>query len=233
VEHRLARAATAALTLDREHAVGELRTAFEALAKCGACVSALEVCTALLSLRPRDARRLRAIGRELVLDDRAAQVAWRGRHRLRVEMLGTAEVRVDGRQVRFTTKQCEDAFFVLCAQPTCTINVEVLGDLLWPWATGDRIAQRLSTLVWQMRFCLGGAGERVRRHRNILTLDLDDDECDFREAMNGFAPPSREVPRDLRLDEAPLLPRFAQKEWLVSLQRRIDVGRPVAVACHE
>jgi tetratricopeptide (TPR) repeat protein len=177
VECQLTRAALAAAEPNRDLAIDALRAVFHTLANAGAKVLAVQVCAELLSRRPVDARRVRALGRELAVHDRAARVAWRGRHRLRVELIGASAVFVDGVQVRFTTTQCEEAFFALCAQPTHSMNIETLGDLLWPCASADRMAQRLNTLVWQMRFGLGGAGERVRRHRNIIAIDLDADEC--------------------------------------------------------
>jgi hypothetical protein len=223
----------ATLEVDKAQAEALLREALCIFERADASLRAVECATALLATHPSDSRRLRADATQRSKNERAFIIAWRGRTTLEVSTLGTTDCVLDGRRVQFPTVLAEEAFFSLVTEPRLSISVERLAARLWPDAAQSRLAQRLSTLLWQLRTSLGRSGERVQRTRDIIILNLDDAECDLRKVLAGhlgyigLGEQRRRRPSDLSDDELrllsrPLLPRFAAHEWVVDLQHRVD-----------
>jgi two-component SAPR family response regulator len=155
---------------------GWLRSAIDGFAQTGDHLEMVRATVELLRMHPVDARRLRADALAVSRAVRPFEVAWRGRSRISVESEQRRDI-VDEMEVRFPTTHCQQAFYSLVGAPARTLSVESLAADLWPEADARQARARVNTLVWQMKTALGGAGERVRRHRELVSISIDDDEC--------------------------------------------------------
>lgn len=77
----------------------------------------------------------------------------------------------DGQPVALLTRHAEAALRLLAASGADGVAIDELTDLLWPGAEPSRVAQRLRTLLWQVRSALGPESWRLQRRRGLVTLD--------------------------------------------------------------
>lgn len=163
------------------NAAGE---SFEMLSLAGADYWAAQALVRLSRYDSRNAEFHRRRVRKLAADD-AQDPAWRrlvrGPGRLDIRIMGGAEVSVDGRAVHFATRaEIEVIAMVVCAGGS--LRTSLVADRLWPDDDPSKVSHRIDNLVSSLRRALLPTS-RLQREKGILSLDIDDDECDLTAAL--------------------------------------------------
>lgn len=143
---------------------------------------------------------------------------------MRVQLLGTPRVEVDGRLLSFTTRHELEALGALALAGANGVSSERLCEMLWPGSDPAALGHRLDVVISTLRQNLLPASRLSRRNR-MLHLDLDECECDVLQAISACR--RHLVDRSVPVDDAyavlqnPLL-GGANAEWIVDWQRDID-----------
>ena len=157
----------------------------------------------------------------------AADPAWRRLLRggpVLIRLFGPPRVEVDGRVVSFSTRQEVEAIAFLAFAGDAGVPADRLADALWPDSEAPRARHRLDVLLSSARRAMLPATRLLREH-NVVRLDVDDAECDVRQAWtlgrSGLAGSRRDAAEALALLHAPLL-SGSYREWVVAEQLRFD-----------
>ena len=118
----------------------------------------------------RGGRRMRAV-LDGVPDDPAYARLLRPAGSMVIELDAEPALRRDGRPVALLTRHAQAALLLLAAAGGDGVAIDELTDTLWPGADPARVAQRLRTLLWQVRTGLGPESWRLQRHRGSVILD--------------------------------------------------------------
>lgn len=145
----------------------------------------------------------------------AGHPAWRrllrGRGSIEIQVLGGAEVRVDGVAVRFKTRAELETIAMLAEAGPRGRSCAVIADRLWPDADPDAVAHRLDGMLSSLRRALLPT-TRLRRAHGVVSLDLCEEECDLLRARAAYH----------RLGAGEALP--ADADVLADLARRPFLG---------
>ena len=145
---------------------------------------------------------------------------------LTLRALGNPEVQVDGTAVSFPTRHAAQALFSLALAPTNQLNIDELGERLWPEAPTSRLQRSIATMTWQLRKALGPDAWRISRNGNDLVFKSELAQCDlwsireqaFEHLADGFHDKAILIDR-LR---EPLLSPWQHEAWVRYEQRLIN-----------
>jgi DNA-binding SARP family transcriptional activator len=126
----------------------------------------------------RDARRLAEGDR----GDPAWQHMLRGPGQLTIKILGEASAFVDGLRAPFKTRAEMELVAMLALAGAQGLKTDEIADRLWPDLDWDRVNHRVDNLISSTRRSLLPT-TRLDRQRGVVTLDLDDSECDATMAL--------------------------------------------------
>ncbi len=122
--------------------------------------------------RDRGGRWLR-LARATAADDPTYARLFAPVHELRIDVLGTPSITLDGESVSFITRHAELAVYLLALAGPVGLSCSDLAEALWPSVDERRAGPRLRTLLWQARNALGAEAWRVQRRGDRVYLDLD------------------------------------------------------------
>ena len=154
---------------------------------------------------------------------------------LSLQCLGESAVSLGDAPLKFATRHAAKALFSLLLAHEHVMNVEELGERLWPDAPHSALPRRLATMTWQLRRGLEEAGWRVTRSQDELRLTLlPDDEVDLfvlreeaERVLQGKTAPSQTLLTKLK---ERVLPEWATEHWVTAEQRSWSgLGKKVAL----
>ena len=89
---------------------------------------------------------------------------------------------IDGRPAPFKTRAEMELVAMLALAGRPGLKAEEIGDRLWPDLEWNRVNHRVDNLISSARRSLHPTA-RLDRRKGVVSLDLDDDECDARLAL--------------------------------------------------
>ena len=90
---------------------------------------------------------------------------------IEVRCVGHMEILTDGEPIVFLTQHAQRATVMLALAGLAGIREDKVVDLLWPQVPPGRAAQRLRTLLWQMRKALAPYGDALVRTQGLLRIE--------------------------------------------------------------
>ncbi len=230
----LAAGEIAAAAGERDRAARELSAAVEALAAVGADFWAARAEVALAGIdTKRTAYLLRSATRRAGTNH--ADLGWRrvlrGSATVHIQVLGSPEVRINGLVAGIHTELDLKAVCVLTVAGPSGMHAAQLAETLWPGTDASEVSHRLDVLLSGIRQKMLPAARLIRK-RGVVSLDVDDDECDLRTLMAegqaalraGSTRSSDEVERISRGLAVPVCGGGID-EWVVDQQQQVDALR--------
>lgn len=152
------------------------------------------------------------------------------RSTLAVNVVGRADVIIDGAAVRFLTVHAKLLVLALAIAGASGLHAEDLIERLWPDVALHTGRHRLRTALWDARRALGSEAWRLIRERDRLLLDLsaaDFDLARLRDDVKRWGSDSRSDDGNrvlaslATLEDEALLPPWRDLDWVQREQERI------------